>query len=234
MTLLVAATIVRDRRPLVGGIRPAGKRPQDVKNSHRMQLSVKGKQLDVGDTWRRHVEDNLPAVVAKYFDSAQDAQVMLSREGSTFRVDITVHVGKRIIVQSHGATGDAYSAFDEAGDHMGKRLRRYKRRLRDHHRERPEDVDTLLAQQYVLAGEEDQTETGSEEKDEPVVIAEMETAIEVLSVGEAVMRMDLANLPVLMFRNRAHGGLNMVYHRGDGHIGWVDPRGNRRDDQENA
>ena len=87
-----------------------------------MQLSVKGKQLDVGDAWRRHVEESLPSVVAKYFDNAQDAQVMLSREGSTFRVDITVHVGKRIIVQSHGATGDAYSAFEEAGDHLGKRL----------------------------------------------------------------------------------------------------------------
>ncbi len=203
-----------------------------------MQLSVKGKQLDVGDAWRCHVEENLPLVVAKYFDNAQDAQVMLSRQGSTFRVDITVHVGKRIIIQSHGATGDAYSAFDEAGDHLGKRLRRYKRRLRDHHRERADEVESLPAQQYVLAGEdianEADTEVDTVEKDEPVVIAEMETAIEVLSVGEAVMRMDLANLPALMFRNRAHGGLNMVYHRGDGHIGWVDPRGNLRDGEGDA
>ncbi len=196
-----------------------------------MQLSVKGKQLDVGDAWRGHVEANLPAVVAKYFDNAQDAQVILSREGSTFRVDITVHVGKRIIVQSHGATGDAYSAFDEAGEHLGKRLRRYKRRLRDHHRDRSDEVESMPAQQYVLAGEDGAAETNSDERDEPVVIAEMETAIEILSVGEAVMRMDLANLPALMFRNRAHGGLNMVYHRGDGHIGWVDPRGNRRDSE---
>jgi len=196
-----------------------------------MQLSVKGKQLDVGDAWRGHVEANLPAVVAKYFDNAQDAQVILSREGSTFRVDITVHVGKRIIVQSHGATGDAYSAFDEAGEHLGKRLRRYKRRLRDHHRDRSDEVESMPAQQYVLAGEGGAAETISDERDEPVVIAEMETAIEILSVGEAVMRMDLANLPALMFRNRAHGGLNMVYHRDDGHIGWVDPRGNRRDSE---
>jgi ribosomal subunit interface protein len=199
-----------------------------------MQLSVKGKQLDVGDAWRRHVQESLPTIVAKYFDNAQDAQVMLSREGSTFRVDIMVHVGKRIIVQSHGATGDAYSAFEEAGDHMGKRLRRYKRRLRDHHRERAEEFESLTAQQYVLASEDNGAEPVSEKEDEPIVIAEMQTAIEILSVGEAVMRMDLANLPALMFRNRAHGGLNMVYHRGDGNIGWVDPRGNRRDDGEDA
>jgi len=193
-----------------------------------MQISVKGKQLDVGEAWRGHVEENLPAVVGKYFGSAQDAQVTLAKQGSTFRVDMVVHVGKRILVQSHGATDDAYSAFDEAAEHLSKRLRRYKRRLRDHHNQRPEQSDALPAHQYVLAGEVGDGET--EEKDEPMVIAEMETGIETLSVGEAVMRMDLANLPAMMFRNRAHGGLNMVYHRGDGHIGWVDPRGNLRGD----
>jgi len=191
-----------------------------------MHISVKGKQLDVGVAWRGHVEENLPAVVGKYFDKAQDAQVTLTKQGSTFSVDLVVHVGKRILVQSHGATGDAYSAFDEAAEHLAKRLRRYKRRLRDHHHKRPDQADTLLAQQYVLAGEDSESE--SEERDEPMVIAEMETGIETLSVGEAVMRMDLANLSAMMFRNRAHGGLNMVYIRGDGNIGWVDPRGNQR------
>ncbi len=192
-----------------------------------MEISVKGKQLDVGEAWRSHVEENLPAVIGKYFESAQDAQVTLAKQGSTFHVDMVVHVGKRIFVQSHGATGDAYSAFDEAAEHLAKRLRRYKRRLRDHHHRRPDEAEILTAQQYILAGEDIESE--SEEKDEPMVIAEMETGIETLSVGEAVMRMELANLPSMMFRNRAHGGLNMVYHRGDGHIGWVDPRGNRGD-----
>ena len=191
-----------------------------------MQISVKGKQLDVGEAWRGHVEENLPAVVGKYFGRAQDALVTLAKQGTTFRVDLVVHVGKRILVQSHGATGDAYSAFDEAADHLSKRLRRYKRRLRDHHSQRPEQADDLPAQHFVLAAEDG--DGGTEEKDEPMVIAEMETGIETLSVGEAVMRMDLANLPAMLFRNRAHGGLNMVYHRGDGHIGWVDPRGNHR------
>lgn len=198
----------------------------EIKNSSNMQISVKGKQLDVGEAWRSHVEENLPAIVGKYFSNAQDAQVTLAKQGSTFSVDMVVHIGKRILVQSQGATGDAYSAFDEAAEHLSKRLRRYKRRLRDHHRERPDQTDTLPAQQYVLAGED--VEGESEEKDDPIVIAEMETGIEELSVGEAVMRMDLANLPAMMFRNRANGGLNMVYHRGDGHIGWVDPRGNKR------
>lgn len=191
-----------------------------------MQLSVKGRQLDVGDSWRRHVENQLPELVGKYFDNAQDAQVTLSRNGAGFQVDLVVHVGRRILVQSHGAAGDAYPAFDEAAEHLGKRLRRYKRRLRDHHRSRPDVLETLPAQQYVLAGEE----VEAEEPDQPIVIAEMETEIETLSVGEAVMRMDLSNSPAMLFRNKAHGGLNMVYHRDDGHIGWVDPRGNRVQD----
>jgi ribosomal subunit interface protein len=219
--------MVRARRSLESGNQPAITRPKDTKTHVHMLLSVKGKQLDVGDAWRLHVEENLPEIIGKYFDNAQDAQVTLSRQGTTFHVDIVVHVGKKIMVQSHGATGDPYSAFEEASDHIGKRLRRYKRRLRDHHRDRQEEAEAILAQQYVLAGEAIESEPAPEENDEPVVIAEMATQIETLSVGEAVMRMDLANLPALMFRNRAHGGLNMVYHRGDGHIGWVDPRGNR-------
>lgn len=197
-----------------------------------MQLSVKGKQLDVGDSWRRNVEQSLPGIVEKYFDNAQDAQVTLSRDGTQFRVDLVVHVGKRILVQSHGSAVDAYAAFEEASDHLGKRLRRYKRRLRDYHRSRPEELETLPAQQYVLAGNHADDEPG--ESDQPVVIAEMQTDIEMLSVGEAVMRMDLANMPAMLFRNRAHGGINMIYQRDDGHIGWVDPQGNRRGNADDA
>jgi len=191
-----------------------------------MKISVKGKQLDVGDAWRRNVEEQLPGIVEKYFDSPQDAQVTLSKDGIDFRVDLVVHVGKRILVQTQGSATDAYAAFVEAGEHLDKRLRRYKRRLRDHHRNRPEQLETLAAHQYVLAGEDGEPEPDGQEQ--PVVIAEMQTEIETLSVGEAVMRMDLAGMPAMLFRNRAHGGLNMVYHREDGHIGWVDPRGNRR------
>ncbi len=198
-----------------------------------MQLSVKSKQLDAGNAWRRHVEKALPDIVGKYFDHAQDAQVTLSKDGPDFRVDIAVHVGKRIMVQSRGVSGEARPAFEQALEKVGKILRRYKRRLRDHHKDRVDGFDTLPAQQYVLASESD-AEGDGDERDQPVIIAEMATEIETLSVGEAVMRMDLANLPVLMFRNRAHGGLNMVYYRTDGQIGWVDPRGNRASTEDAA
>jgi ribosomal subunit interface protein len=190
-----------------------------------MQLSVNGKQLDIGDSLRQHIEREVPAIVEKYFANPTDADVTVSKEGATFRTDIAVHVGKGIVVQSHARSSDAYVSFDEAAEHMAKRLRRYKRRLRDHHRERSQKDDVLNAAQYGLAAEQDMIVDDGEpaELDQPVIVAEMQTRIETLSVGAAVMRMDLANLPAMMFRNSAHGGLNMVYLRTDGNIGWVDP-----------
>ena len=191
-----------------------------------MQLSIHGRQLDIGDSLREHIERSISAIVSKSVDNPTDATVTVAKEGPSFRTDITVHVGKGILVQGHAQSGDPYASFDTAGEHVAKRLRRYKRRLRDHHRGRTAKDDILPAAQYVLAAETEipeQDETAAE-PDQPIVIAEMETPIETMTVGEAVMRMDLANLPAMMFRNRAHGELNMVYLREDGNVGWVDPR----------
>lgn len=190
-----------------------------------MQLSVNGKQLDIGDALRGHIEENLPDIVTKYFENPTDAHVTMTRQGKEFRADITVHVGKGIMVQSHGGSEDPYTAFDTAAVHIAKRLRRYKRRLRDHHRGRDESPETIEAQHYVLEPHRDEGEEPLV-SDQPVIVAEMVTDIESLSVGEAVMRMDLSGQPALLFRNKAHGGTNMVYVRSDGNIGWIDPKGN--------
>ena len=187
-----------------------------------MKLSVTGKQIDIGQTLRQHVEDGMKASIAKYFGNAVDAQVVISRDAQLFHTEISVHIGKGIEVHAQATAGDAYGAFDKAAGHMVKRLRRYKRRLRDHHRS-AKRAETLAAQQFILAG----NEGADDSADEPVIVAEMETEIVSLTVSEAVMRMDLADQTALMFRNRAHGGLNMLYRRDDGNIGWVDPRGNR-------
>jgi Sigma 54 modulation/S30EA ribosomal protein C terminus len=127
-------------------------------------------------------------------------------------------------MQSQADADAPYPAFDAAADHLAKRLRRHKRRLRDHHRA---ETPSENAAQYILAGEIEEPENHYEDgKSAPVIIAEMAVQIPTLSVGEAVMRLDLENGIALMFRNKAHGELNMVYRRSDGTIGWVDPRGN--------
>lgn len=190
-----------------------------------MQLTVTGKGVDIGDALRGRIEENLPEAIGKYFDNPTDSQVTVSKEGHMFRVDIQVHVSKRILVQGQGHSTDAYSAYEEACEHVSKRLRRYKRRLRDH--KGRGDEEALPAQQYLLQAEPEAPhgdDHAGDEPDQPVIVAEMPHLIETLSVGEAVMRMDLANVPALLFRNAKHGELNMVYQRSDGHIGWVDPQ----------
>ena len=195
-----------------------------------MQLTVKGKQMDVGDALRGHAQQRLTDAVSKYFDHALEASAVFSREAHEFRADISVHVGRGILLQGHSQGDTAYTAFDSALDHIAKRLRRYKRRLRDHHRkEKPSGQDDpIVAQQYVLS-EKDENEGakgGEVEARPPIVVAEMTTEIETLTVEEAVMRMELADQPTIMFHNAAHGGLNVVYRRVDGNFGWIDPQGN--------
>jgi ribosomal subunit interface protein len=187
-----------------------------------MNLTVKGKNIDVGEALRTHVAQSLDHAIAKYFGNPIEATVTLSKQSHLFSADIAVHIGRGILVHAEESADQAYAAFDLAVDHLAKRMRRYKRRLRDHHRA---ETQTFRASQYILAPEvEEDVEPAVNGSEAPAVIAEMQTEIPTLTVGEAVMRLDLSNLKAMMFLNRAHGGLNMVYRRNDGNIGWVDPR----------
>ncbi len=189
-----------------------------------MQIQVHGNQLDVGDALREHVEESLGASVTKYFDRPFEANVYFSRQKNTFHVQCSVHIGAGINVQSHFDANDPYVAFDNAVDRLQTQLRRYKRRLKNHHKsQRSLRSEDLIAQNYVLAAEPE----GAEESDEPMepaIIAETNKQISTLTVGEAVMRMDLEDMPAFMFRNKSHGRLNMVYRRPDGNVAWLDPQ----------
>jgi ribosomal subunit interface protein len=194
-----------------------------------MQLSVNGKQIDIGDALRQHIDESLSTIFGKYFGDAIEASVTLSREGHSFRAQLSAHVGRGIEVTARGEADRPYAAFDGAADRLSKRLRRYKRRLRDHHKENGGATEVTAARQYVLAAEDTGDSEAAERADgEPAVIAEMQAEIPTLTVSEAVMRLDLAELTAMLFRNRAHGGLNMIYRRPDGNVGWVDPQGNPR------
>jgi hypothetical protein len=141
---------------------------------------------------------------------------------------VAVHIGRGIQIQAQGDADEPYPAFDTAAEHLAKRLRRYKSRLRDHHKRSGPTAETLLARQVILAADDSDRELAEDDvAGSPAVVAEMTTEIASLTVSEAVMRMDLADQPALMFRNSSHDGLNMIYRRSDGNIGWIDPRGNR-------
>jgi ribosomal subunit interface protein len=188
-----------------------------------MNLTVNGKGIDVGEALRTHVAEGLDKVFEKFFSNPIEATVTFSKQGYRFHVALSVHVGRGILMQSEDDGGDAYAAFDMAAETIAKRLRRHKRRLRDHHRVA---ADSYAAKAFVLAPDvaEDPALDGfANGAEAPVIVAELEADIPTLTVGEAVMRLDLAETQAMLFHNRAHGGLNMVYRRNDGNIGWVDP-----------
>lgn len=188
-----------------------------------MQYQITGKQIDIGAALQTHVEAELGSVVDKYAERPTDANVVFSKSGHEFVCEATVHLSTGLTAQAKAHETEIYAAFDACADKMEKQLRRYKRRLKDHHRERAEPVELYGASSYILAAE---TETGDDEPTslQPIIVAEMETRIPSLSVGEAVMQMELAGAPVLVFRNEGKDGLNVVYRRDDGNIGWIDPQ----------
>jgi ribosomal subunit interface protein len=210
-----------------------------------MQITVAGKQVDTGEALKTHVRDGLAVIARKYFGRALEAQVTFRKHRAFFVCDINLHAARGLTMRGEGEGTDAHRAFEEAADHIAKRLRRYRRRVNEHARSFAEERQpSEPATRYVLQREEEEEEeealdgvasaTGAVTPDaittgavngeavHGAIIAESPAPIDRLSVREAVMRMDLEHVHVLMFRNRASGALNCVYRRTDGHIGWID------------
>ena len=192
-----------------------------------MQITVSGKQVDLSDALQERVSNHLDTIAGKYFDHALEAHVTFSRARSFFTCDINVHAGRGLQLRGEGEAADANAAFDDAAEHIAKRLRRYRRRVNDHQRDTAQRERPETARQYILREEADGDDPPADQRNSDetyaTVVAETQLEIAVLSVGEAVMRMDLADQIVMMFRNSASGVLNVVYRRSDGHIGWIDP-----------
>lgn len=187
-----------------------------------MRYEISGKQIDVGDALRTHVKGALGDAVTKYAERPTDANVVFSKSGHEFVCEATVHLSTGLTAQARAHEPEIYASFDACLEKMEKQLRRYKRRLKDHYRDRTEPVELSGAASYILAAESESQETEPETL-QPMIVAEMETSIPSLTVGEAVMQMELAGAPVLVFRNESKDGLNVVYRREDGNIGWIDP-----------
>ncbi|MEQ9260114.1 MAG: ribosome-associated translation inhibitor RaiA [Roseovarius sp.] len=187
-----------------------------------MLYQISGKQIDIGQALKTYVEQELNSAVEKYAERPTDAHVIFSKDASEFACEATVHLSTGLTAQAKANAHEIYAAFDKCCEKMEKQLRRYKRRLKDHHRARAEPVELAGASSYILASESESEESEPESL-QPIIVAEMETKIPSLSVGEAVMQMELAGVPVLVFRNEGKNGLNVVYRRDDGNIGWIDP-----------
>jgi ribosomal subunit interface protein len=190
-----------------------------------MQLTVQGKQMDVGDALRTHVTERIEDINRKFFNHATDATVTFSKEGhghGVVRSHVQIRIGRNITVMADAEAGDAYGAFEKTAEKVTTQMRRYKNRLRTHHdKMQAAESEILHARDFVIA--EDEDEAHDDKGTAPAIIAEMTTPIQTMTVSEAVMRMDLAHQNALLFRNASHGELNLVYRRPDGNVGWVDP-----------
>ncbi len=187
-----------------------------------MRYQISGKQIDIGEALQTHVRNELGSVVEKYAERPTDAQVIFSKNAHEFVCEATVHLSTGLTAQARASATEIYAAFDKCCEKMEKQLRRYKRRLKDHHRQRQKPIEAFGAASFILASQE-AAEEAEPETLQPMIIAEMETPIPSLSVGEAVMQMELAGAPVLVFRKEGSDGINVVYRRDDGNIGWIDP-----------
>jgi len=189
-----------------------------------MRYQISGKQLDVGEALSIHVKTELGVVMDKYSQRPTDAIVVFSRDAHLFVCEAVVHLSTGLTASARGQAPEVYAAFDTCRERMDKQLRRYKRRLKDHHRDRTGPVEFDDAPAYIVAAGAESDDGPEPDSLQPMIIAEMETRIPSLSAGEAVMQMELAHSPLLVFRNERHGRLNVVYRRDDGNIGWIDPQ----------
>jgi len=194
-----------------------------------MQLQVHGKQMDVGEALRTHVEDKLEDVSEKYLNHTTYATVTFSKEGHGHpktKAHINIQLGKNMMVAADATEKDPYAAFDVASEKAAKQMRRYKRKIRDHHEreDHTPEAEIQKGRKYILAAAPEQDDTPEvEDTFEPAVIAEMSKDIMTLSVSDAVMHLDLTGEQAFVFRNKNNDAINVLYRRDDGNIGWVDP-----------
>jgi ribosomal subunit interface protein len=191
-----------------------------------MALRVSGKNLDIGDSLRTHVLDKVQVLIARYFDGKVTGHVVISPEGSTFRTDCSLHLSSGMNLQSEGRAHEPYASFEQAADKIERRLRRYKKRLKEHgggHEPSAEARERLELAKFVIeAPADDEVEAPVDYS--PVVVAEGSQALRTLSVASAVAELDLTGAPVVVFEHATSSRINIVYRRRDGAIGWLDPR----------
>lgn len=193
-----------------------------------MTIQVTGKQIDVGESLRQHIEARVHEVVGKYVETELTGHVRIEKERNVFVTRCAIRLGWGLELQATGHATEPYASAEDSLEKLDKRLRRHKRRLVDHHQggqqAREAKHATLAAVDYVIPGHDDADEAVAAVDDHaPLIVAEKQTILEAHSVSDAVMAMDLSDAPCLVFQNEATGRMNVIYRREDGNIGWIDP-----------
>ena len=194
------------------------------KGKQSMSLRISGKNLDVGEALRGQAEERVAAAVSKYYEGGYQGHVTVDKDGTAFRTDTVSHLSSGITLEASATAHDAYASLDKMAERIEKRLRRYKRRLKDRSAANGREVGIEIPS-YVIAAPDAEIEEfdGVSAGDNPVIVAETTKSLHVLTVGDAVAELDLTGAPVIVFRHAGNGRMNIVYRRRDGNIGWIDP-----------
>jgi ribosomal subunit interface protein len=187
-----------------------------------MSVRVSGKHMEIGDSFRERIEGHVVDAVGKYFDGGYSSQVIVEKSGSRFAADCKIHLDTGVVFHAAGEAADPQAAYDAAAQRIEKRLRRYKRRLKDHHNG-PNNIHSEMPYS-VIDSIPDETEDMPDDY-APAIVAESSKQLRTMSVANAVMALDRTDEPVFVFRNAGSEQLNIVYRRNDGNIGWIDPAG---------
>ena len=186
-----------------------------------MTIQITGKNLDVGDALREYTHDRITDMLEKYVGRTFPGHIRIEKNKNEFSTNCSVDLWSGLSLHSHGESDNPHTSVDLALERLDKRLRRYKSRLRNHHNNKHNSIPELSMADYLVEHAND--EEAKPEDHTPVIIAETQTIIRELPVSDAVMELDLANRPFLLFKNAGHGRINIVYRREDGNIGWMDP-----------
>ncbi len=194
------------------------------KGKHSMSLRISGKNLDVGEALRGQAEIRIAAALQKYYEGGYQGHVTVGKDGTAFKTDGVLHLSSGITLEATATAHDAYASLDKMAERIEKRLRRYKRRLKDRAAPNGRDVAIEIPSYVIAAPDEDIEESEAENRgDNPVIVAESTKSLLSMTVGDAVAELDLTGAPVVMFRHAGNGRMNIVYRRRDGNIGWIDP-----------
>jgi ribosomal subunit interface protein len=193
-----------------------------------MVTTISGKHMDVGNSLQEYVNDRIDAGIKKHLHNITQARVIFSKKSYLYHADIMIHDDHMGLIKAESESDDVYASFDNAIVKIEKQLRKYKGKIKKHThhvksiKEKGAEENIVAGTKYVL-NMPAVPDNNEDHEHEPITIAEHVNNIEKLTVSEAIMKMDLAHLPALMFVNKLNNRINMVYHRSDGNIAWVDP-----------
>ncbi|ARN84594.1 ribosome hibernation-promoting factor, HPF/YfiA family [Candidatus Nucleicultrix amoebiphila] len=187
-----------------------------------MKLTVTGRQVDIGESFQNYIDSEFKALMERYNIHPVETTVVVSTAGHLYRCDIASKIG-RVYIRAQETGDEVIQSFDNTFRTLVQRLRRHKRKLMDHYKHHDVHISPEMVPQYVL-NSLPPSEHDQDEELAPAIIAELQTEVESISVEEAVMRLDLSNESTYVFRSSKHGGINVVYRRSDGNIGWIDPQ----------